>query len=74
MEKGFGILKERKQAGSLIWWAAKSVQGGLAAFFLVFGIQLCRAAYKLSDPFYFLMTFFASNLIILISAAISYGE
>lgn len=40
----------------------------LSGFFLVFGVHLLIASYRLNDPFSFLMTFFASNLIILISA------
>ena len=39
----------------------------LSSFFLVFGIHILVASYRLNDPFSFLMTFFASNLIILIS-------
>jgi hypothetical protein len=40
----------------------------VSAFFLLFGIHLLAAAYRLDDPFSFVMTFFASNLMILISA------
>ena len=43
------------------------------SFFLAFGIYLLVAAYSLKDPFNFVMTFFASNLIILISAALLLG-
>ena len=42
-------------------------------FFLIFGIDLLIAAYRLNDPFTFVMTFFASNLMILISAALALG-
>jgi hypothetical protein len=42
-------------------------------FFLCFGIVLLVSAYHLNDPFLFIMTFFASNLIILISAALLVG-
>ncbi len=45
----------------------------VATFFLLFGINLLIAAYGLSDPFYFVMTFFASNLIILISGTLLTG-
>ncbi len=45
----------------------------VSCFFLLFGIQVLRAAYTLKDPFTFTMTFFASNLIILISAALGAG-
>jgi hypothetical protein len=44
--------------------------GGL---FLIFGIQLLLAAYKLPDPFTFIMTFFAACLVILISMALLVG-
>lgn len=43
------------------------------AFFLFFGIQVLVAAYSLKDPFSFVLTFFASNLIILISGVVLLG-
>jgi hypothetical protein len=45
----------------------------LGCFFLAFGIHLLISAYRLDNPFWFIMTFFASNLIILISAALLVG-
>jgi hypothetical protein len=45
----------------------------VGCFFLGFGIQLLISAYQLKNPFWFVMTFFASNLIILISAALLVG-
>ena len=42
----------------------------LSCFFLLFGIQILIAAYKLNDPFSFILTFFAANFIILISATL----
>ncbi|UCG14808.1 MAG: hypothetical protein JSU72_02250 [Deltaproteobacteria bacterium] len=45
----------------------------LSIFFLVFGIDLCRAAYHLQHPYQFIITFFASNLIILISVVFLAG-
>jgi TRAP-type C4-dicarboxylate transport system permease small subunit len=42
-------------------------------FFLLFGVHVLIAAYQLTDPFSFVMTFFASNLIILISAVLTLG-
>jgi TRAP-type C4-dicarboxylate transport system permease small subunit len=42
-------------------------------FFLWFGIELLRLAYKLNNPFDFLLSFFAANLVILISAALTLG-
>lgn len=40
---------------------------------MVFGIQLCIEAYYLKNPYFFILTFFSSNLIILISGAILIG-
>jgi hypothetical protein len=45
----------------------------IAIFFILFGINLLYMAYQILDPFSFVMTFFASNLIILISAALLLG-
>ncbi|RJQ65975.1 MAG: hypothetical protein C4519_26530 [Desulfobacteraceae bacterium] len=45
----------------------------ISLFFLLFGVHVLLSAYHLSDPFAFIMTFFASNLIILISAALAVG-
>jgi len=45
----------------------------IAIFFILFGINLLYMAYQILDPFSFIMTFFASNLIILISATLLLG-
>ncbi len=55
---------------SIPWWVTQVVLALIALFFIVFGIDLLRVAYHISDPFSFVMTFFASNFIILISAAL----
>ena len=39
----------------------------VSLFFLIFGVQVLISAYQMKDPFTFIMTFFASNFIILIS-------
>lgn len=44
-----------------------------ALFFLLFGVYLLILAYYLEDPFSFVLTFFSSNLIILISAVFLVG-
>jgi len=51
-------------------WTRDIIFSLLSCFFLFFGIQVLIAAYDLKDPFSFIMTFFASNLIILISIAL----
>ena len=57
----------------LFWWIKHIALLLAGGFFLLFGISLLIAAYRLKDPFTFVMTFFASNLIILISAALLVG-
>jgi len=55
------------------FWLSRSIFTALSVFFLFFGIDLLRAAYRLEAPFMFIATFFASNLIILISAVLLLG-
>lgn len=49
-------------------WIKYGALAILSVFFLIFGIHILVASYRLKDPFSFLMAFFGSNLIILISA------
>ncbi len=56
-----------------LWWLAQGLLILLGCFFLAFGVELLMAAYRLPDPFTFIMTFFAASLIILISAALVVG-
>ena len=55
------------------WWIQQIVLILIGAFFLYYGIQLLIGAYDLKDPFIFIMTFFASNFIILISGTLVFG-
>jgi ABC-type antimicrobial peptide transport system permease subunit len=57
----------------IFWWIRQVILTLAGCFFLAFGIILLITAYQLKDPFWFIMTFFASNLIILISAALLVG-
>jgi len=49
------------------WWIRQIAFILAAVFFASFGVQVLVSAYTLKDPFSFVLTFFASNLIILIS-------
>jgi len=55
------------------WWVTQIILLVLAIFFIIFGIDLLYTAYQLTEPFSFIMTFFASNLIILISATLLFS-
>ncbi len=57
----------------IFWWIRQIVLIIVGAFFLYYGIELLISSYGLNDPYTFLMTFFASNFIILISAALVIG-
>jgi TRAP-type C4-dicarboxylate transport system permease small subunit len=52
------------------WWIFQILLLMVSAFFFVFGIDLLMSAYRLEDPFTFIMTFFAASFILLISAAL----
>jgi hypothetical protein len=56
-----------------VWWVRQVIMIVFGVILLLFGIQLLTAAYRLSNPHWFIMTFFASNLIILISGALLAG-
>jgi len=57
----------------MFWWIRQVVLILIGAFFLYYGVQLLISCYDLRDPFIFIMTFFAANFIILISATIVFG-
>ena len=57
----------------VFWWIRQVILVLVGCFFLFFGINILIAAYQLKDPFSFIMTFFASNLMILISATLVVG-
>jgi len=66
-------MNNAKDYSPYIWWVKQIILTLAGLFFLFFGLQILIAAYKLNDPFSFIMTFFASNLIILISSALIAG-
>ena len=51
----------------LFQWLREILIGVLSAFFLVWGISLLISAYGMNNPVEFVMVFFASNFIVLIS-------
>ena len=57
----------------LVWWTLSTASAMLSIFFLFMGINLCWASFQLNHPHQFILTFFASNLIILISLVILAG-
>jgi hypothetical protein len=57
----------------IIWWIKQIVLVMLGGFYLYFGVHLLISSYQLNNPFTFIWTFFASNFIILISAALLIG-
>ncbi|MFH2091652.1 MAG: hypothetical protein ABIJ31_04740 [Pseudomonadota bacterium] len=53
------------------WWLFQGLMTLICVFFFIFGIDLLLGAYSLTDPFSFIMTFFAANFIILISLTLA---
>ncbi len=66
-------MDEKKGMVGTLWWVRQVFFALCAFFFLFFGIHVLIAAYSLKDPFSFVMTFFSSNLIILISLVLLVG-
>ena len=57
----------------ILWWVRQVILSLAGCLFLLFGVHVLIAAYHLKDPYSFVMSFFASNLIILISAVLLIG-
>ena len=53
------------------WWIFQVLLFLVSIFFFLFGLDLLWAAYRLNDPFTFIMTFFAASFVLLISAALA---
>ncbi len=52
---------------SWLWWVRNIAIALFSIFFLIFGIQSLEAAYNVKNPLEFIMFFFSSSLIIMIS-------
>jgi hypothetical protein len=66
-------IDEKQSKLSWFWWVRQFILILVGGFYLFFGIQLLVSAYQLDNPFTFILTFFASNFIILFSAALLVG-
>jgi len=55
------------------WWIWQIILILLSGFFFVLGIGVCVYSYRLTNPYEFILSFFASNLIIMISAVVLAG-
>jgi hypothetical protein len=51
----------------ILWWVKIIVIGLCSIFFLVFGVETLIGAFHLNNPLEFIMLFFASSLMILVS-------
>ena len=58
---------------STYWWIRQIILILIAGFYLIFGIQLLISAYRLNEPGKFILTFYASNFMILFSGALLAG-
>jgi hypothetical protein len=55
------------------WWVWQLILLIVTGFFLLLGIEIVIYAYRLKNPYNFILSFFASNLIIMISLVILAG-
>jgi len=55
------------------WWIRQITLTVIGCFFILFGVYILIASYSLNDPASFILAFFASNLMILISAVLVVG-
>ncbi|MDD5723589.1 MAG: hypothetical protein PHY29_07625 [Syntrophales bacterium] len=53
---------------AFFWWALKLFIGIVSLFFLMWGVDVLVYAYTLNNPLEFLMYFFSSSMLILVSA------
>ena len=67
--------EEYEETGSvsIYWWIRQIILILIAGFYLIFGIQLLISAYQLNEPGTFILTFYASNFMILFSGALLVG-
>ena len=55
--------------GSCFWWGKNILIAFFAIFFLVFGIETLIGSFLLKNPLEFIMYFFSSSLMVLVSLA-----
>jgi len=53
---------------AFFWWISKIVIGIVSLFFVIRGIDVLVHSYSLNNPAEFLMYFFSSSMLILVSA------
>jgi len=56
-----------------LWWFWQTILVLICVFFLILGIQILIKSYQMNNPAYFMMIFFSSNLMILISVVLMAG-
>ncbi len=64
--------KEEKRTG-FFWWVRFILFSAIAIFFLGFGVAQMIWTYKINQPIEFLMAFFSSSFIILISGTLLFA-
>ena len=57
----------------MIWWIKHLIICLVSGFVLIFGIQMFIVAWKLKNPYEFIMCLITSNVVILVSATLFFG-
>ena len=53
---------------AFFWWISKIVIGIVSLFFFIRGLEVLIGSYSLNNPAEFIMYFFSSSMLILVSA------
>lgn len=53
-----------------VWWIKQIAVAVISVLFLIKGVHVLVGSYQLNNPFEFIMYFFSSSLLILVSACI----
>lgn len=65
--------KAKKIYFKYLWWIWQVTLVFFFIFFFCFGILMTLAAYDLNQPYAFILVFFGSNLVVMISAVMVVG-
>ena len=70
---GLDLLSWVPMILKILWWIRQIIFAMAACFFLAFGVQMLIYSYGLNDPSHFIIIFFSSSFIILISATLLFA-
>lgn len=67
MTGDYKCCDNKRKMKTYSWWFKHAAIATLSIFFMILGVETLIASYRLPNPLNFIMVFFSSSLIILIS-------